>query len=80
MVWTRPGGIATVYSASFKLDARKIDGARKLGRGLVSSLSPGFSLGYRDLRVTLTTINELPYLMGLVRQSFERQMGNGSEG
>ena len=36
-------------------------------------------LGYGDVRMTLTSISELPYVMGLVRQSFERQMGNGSE-
>jgi predicted transport protein len=36
-------------------------------------------LGYGDVRVTLTAIGGLPYVMGLVRQSFEKQMGNGSE-
>ncbi len=36
-------------------------------------------LGYGDVRMTLTSISELPYVMGLVQQSFERQMGNGSE-
>ena len=37
-------------------------------------------LGYGDVRIILSSIRELPYVMGLVRQSFERQMGNGSEG
>lgn len=27
----------------------------------------------------LSSIDELPYVMGLVRQSFEKQMGNGAE-
>ena len=36
-------------------------------------------LGYGDVRMILTSASELPYVMGLVRQSFERQMGNGSE-
>lgn len=36
-------------------------------------------LGYGDVRMILTSIGELPYVMGLVRQSFDRQMGNGSE-
>jgi len=26
---------------------------------------------------TLTSLDELPYVMGLVRQSYERQMGDG---
>lgn len=30
-----------------------------------------------DVEVGLATLDELPYVMGLVRQSFERQMGNG---
>jgi predicted transport protein len=29
--------------------------------------------------VSLTALDELPYVLGLVRQSFERQMGNGGE-
>ena len=36
-------------------------------------------LGYGDVRMVLTSIGELPYVMGLVRQSFESQMGNGGE-
>lgn len=30
-----------------------------------------------EIRVNLASLDELPYVMGLVRQSFERQMGNG---
>lgn len=33
--------------------------------------------GNGDVEVGLATLDELPYVMGLVRQSFERQMGNG---
>ena len=32
-----------------------------------------------DVEVGLASLNELPYVMGLVRQSFEKQMGNGGE-
>jgi predicted transport protein len=32
-------------------------------------------LGYGDVRLVLTSIGELPYVMGLVRQSFDKQMG-----
>jgi predicted transport protein len=35
--------------------------------------------GNGDVEVGLTSMEDLPYVMGLVRQSFERQMGNGSE-
>jgi uncharacterized protein with ParB-like and HNH nuclease domain/predicted transport protein len=33
--------------------------------------------GNRDVEVGLKSLEELPYIMGLVRQSFERQMGEG---
>ena len=33
--------------------------------------------GNGDVEVILSTSDELPYVMGLVRQAFERQMGNG---
>lgn len=35
--------------------------------------------GNGDVEVGLTTLAELPYVMGLVRQAFERQMGPGQE-
>lgn len=35
--------------------------------------------GNGDVEVGFTSLEELPYIMGLVRQSFERQMGNGDE-
>jgi predicted transport protein len=33
--------------------------------------------GNGDVEVTIASIDELPYVMSLVRQSLERQMGNG---
>jgi predicted transport protein len=35
--------------------------------------------GNGDVMVGLSSIEELPYIIGLVRQSFERQMGNGGD-
>ena len=35
--------------------------------------------GNGDVEVGLASLDELPYVMGLVRQSLERQMGNGGE-
>ena len=35
--------------------------------------------GNGDVEVGLASLDELPYVMGLVRQSFEKQMGNGGD-
>ena len=35
--------------------------------------------GNGDVEVGLTKLEELPYTMGLVRQAFEKQMGDGVE-
>jgi predicted transport protein len=35
--------------------------------------------GNGDVEVELTSLDGLPYVMGLVRQSFEKQMGNGGD-
>lgn len=35
--------------------------------------------GNGDVELFFTTMEELPYIMGLIRQSFEQQMGNGGE-
>jgi predicted transport protein len=35
--------------------------------------------GNGDVEIILSSLEELPYIMSLVRQSFERQMGDGSE-
>ena len=36
--------------------------------------------GNGDVEVSLSKADELPYIMGLVRQAFEKQMGNGEAG
>ena len=44
-----------------------------------SSFNHGL-LGHRgngDVQAALSTPDELPYVMSLVRQAFEKQMGNG---
>jgi predicted transport protein len=33
--------------------------------------------GNGDVEVALKSLDEVPYIMGLVRQSYERQMGDG---
>jgi predicted transport protein len=35
--------------------------------------------GNGDVEAELKTLDELPYVLGLVRQSFERQMGEGGQ-
>ena len=35
--------------------------------------------GNGDVEVWLDSSDEIPYVMGLVRQAFEKQMGNGVE-
>lgn len=35
--------------------------------------------GNGDVEVRLSSFEELPYVMGLVRQSFEQQMGDGGD-
>jgi len=45
-------------------------------KGLCKDVSAVGHWGNGDIEVSLTTIAELPYVMGLVRQSFERQIGN----
>ncbi|MDZ4158927.1 MAG: DUF262 domain-containing protein [Anaerolineaceae bacterium] len=35
--------------------------------------------GNGDVEVGFSSLDELPYIMGLVRQAFERQMGNGDD-
>jgi len=36
--------------------------------------------GNGDVEVALSKQDDLPYIMGLVRQAFEKQMGNGENG
>ncbi|MFO0818635.1 MAG: DUF5655 domain-containing protein [Pirellulales bacterium] len=35
--------------------------------------------GNGDVEVSLSSLQELPYVLGLVRQAFEKQMGNGTD-
>lgn len=46
-------------------------------KGLCKDVSGLGRWGNGDVEVSLSVLAELPYVMGLVRQSFERQMGNG---
>jgi predicted transport protein len=46
-------------------------------KGLCRDISRIGRWGNGDVEIGLGTIEELPYVMGLVRQSFEKQMGNG---
>ena len=47
-------------------------------QGLCKDVSGLGRWGNGDVEVRLTKLDELPYAMALVRQSFERQMGNGA--
>ena len=48
-------------------------------RGKCKDVSGLGRWGNGDVEVSLSSIEELPYVMSLVRQAFERQMGNGGE-
>ena len=47
-------------------------------RGLAKDVTNIGYWGNGDIEVSLGTLEELPYVMGLVRQAFEKQMGNGA--
>lgn len=46
-------------------------------KGICKDVSGLGRWGNGDVEVGLTSLDELPYVIGLVRQSFEKQMGNG---
>lgn len=48
-------------------------------KGICRDVSTMGRWGNGDIEVGLRSIDELPYVMGLVRQSFERQMGDGGQ-
>ena len=48
-------------------------------RGKCKDVSGLGRWGNGDVEVAFLSLDELPYIMGLVRQAFERQMGNGGE-
>lgn len=49
-------------------------------KGLCADVTDIGRWGNGDVEVSLSTLDDLPYVMGLVRQSFEQQMGSGGEG
>lgn len=49
-------------------------------RGMCKDVTNVGRWGNGDVEIKLSTREELPYVIGLVRQSFEKQMGNGEEG
>jgi len=48
-------------------------------KGLCRDVTGMGRWGNGDVEVGLKSLDELPYVMGLVRQSFERQMGDGGQ-
>jgi predicted transport protein len=48
-------------------------------KGLCKDVSDLGRWGNGDVEVNLSTLDQLPYVMSLVRQSFEKQMGSLSE-
>ena len=48
-------------------------------RGLCKDVTNVGRWGNGDVEIGLTSLDELPYMMGLVRQSYERQMGDGDQ-
>lgn len=46
-------------------------------KGICRDVSGLGRWGNGDVEVTLSSLDDLPYILGLVRQSFEKQMGNG---
>jgi predicted transport protein len=46
-------------------------------KGISKDVSSLGRWGNGDVEVGLASLDELPYVLGLVRQSFEKQMGNG---
>lgn len=58
---------------SLNMPFSEIDDPKRICRDVTNvKLSTG-----GGIRIYLKSLNELPYVIGLVRQSFERQMGNG---
>ena len=48
-------------------------------KGLCKDVSGLGRWGNGDVEVGLASLDEVPYVLGLVRQAFEKQMGNGSD-
>jgi uncharacterized protein with ParB-like and HNH nuclease domain/predicted transport protein len=48
-------------------------------KGICKDVSSLGRWGNGDVEIGLSSLEELPYVMGLVRQSFEKQMGDGTD-
>jgi len=48
-------------------------------KGLCKDVTGRGRWGNGDVEISLKSLDELPYVMGLVRQSYERQMGDGGQ-
>lgn len=48
-------------------------------KGICQDVTGKGHWGSGDVRAHIASLDELPYIMGLVRQSYEHQMGNGSQ-
>ncbi len=48
-------------------------------KGLAKDVTNIGRWGNGDIEVGLSSSDEIPYVMGLVRQAFEKQMVNGTE-
>ena len=48
-------------------------------RGICKDVSGVGRWGNGDIEIGLSSLDELPYVMGLIRQSFERQMGSNGD-
>jgi predicted transport protein len=48
-------------------------------KGLCKDVTDIGRWGNGDVEISLSHLNELPYVIGLVRQSLDLQLGNGSE-
>ena len=46
-------------------------------RGLAKDVTDLGRWGNGDVEIGLTGVDDLPYVLGLIRQSFEKQMGSG---
>ncbi|MDZ4820557.1 MAG: DUF5655 domain-containing protein, partial [Planctomycetota bacterium] len=49
-------------------------------KGLCTDVSGTGRWGNGDVEVSLKSLDELPYVMGVVRQAYEDQMGDGGRG
>jgi predicted transport protein len=48
-------------------------------KGICEDVTGRGRWGNGDVQLGLSSLDDLPYVMGLVRQSFERQMGDGGD-